>query len=68
MNILPTFQSTTKEDTIAWGEFKFDSAHKQLHFVEDTSKSNKTSHLDVIVRFEEVKLYFSMQLYTKDWF
>ncbi|GAA6071749.1 ependymin [Tachysurus ichikawai] len=49
--------STTKDDTIAWGDFKYDSTQKYLRFVEDTSKSNKTSHLDVIIHFDEGVMY-----------
>ncbi|MCI4394627.1 hypothetical protein PGIGA_G00171290 [Pangasianodon gigas] len=49
--------SSTKDDTVAWGDFKYDATHKHLRFVEDSSKSNKTSHLDVLIHFDEGVMY-----------
>lgn len=51
-------QSSSKDDAIAWGEFKYDSSQKHLRFVEDTGKSNKTSYLDVLIDFDKVMLCF----------
>ncbi|XP_017314860.2 ependymin isoform X1 [Ictalurus punctatus] len=48
--------TSAKDDTTVWGDFKYDAAKKYLRFVED-SKSNRTSHLDVLVHFEQDVIY-----------
>ncbi|KAM9441284.1 ependymin [Clarias gariepinus] len=49
--------TSTKDDTTAWGEFDYDSSNKFLRFVEDSSKSNKSSHLDILIHFEKDVFY-----------
>ncbi|XP_076843816.1 ependymin-like [Brachyhypopomus gauderio] len=43
--------------TIATGEFNYDSTAKKLHFLEKNDDSNKTSHIDVLLNFEEGVFY-----------
>uniref|UniRef100_A0A8C1XD19 Ependymin n=1 Tax=Cyprinus carpio TaxID=7962 RepID=A0A8C1XD19_CYPCA len=42
---------------LASGEFSYDSKANKFRFVEDTAHANKTSHMDVLVHFEEGVLY-----------
>ncbi|XP_056602460.1 ependymin [Triplophysa dalaica] len=42
---------------LASGEFNYDSKANKFRFVEDTTHANKTSHLDVLIHFDEGVLY-----------
>ncbi|TRY57338.1 hypothetical protein DNTS_024934 [Danionella cerebrum] len=42
---------------LASGDFSFDSKANKFRFIEDSSHSNKTSHMDVLIHFEEGILY-----------
>ncbi|XP_062844457.1 ependymin [Trichomycterus rosablanca] len=47
--------SSTKDDTVVWGDFNYDSTHKKLRFVEESSHSNKS--IDVLIHFGEGVMY-----------
>lgn len=49
-------QVSTGGHDLASGEFSYDSKANKFRFVEDTTHANKTSHMDVLIHFEEVGL------------
>ncbi|XP_017569408.1 ependymin-like [Pygocentrus nattereri] len=49
--------SSTGGHDIAEGHFNYNSTAKRLRFVENESHSHKTSHMDVLIHFEEGVLY-----------
>ncbi|KAG9282125.1 ependymin-like [Astyanax mexicanus] len=49
--------TSTGGHDIAHGDFSYDSTAKKLRFVESESHSNKTTHMDVLIHFEESVLF-----------
>lgn len=54
LNLKSPSQTSTGGHDIAVGDFNYDSTAKKLRFVENDSHSNKTTHMDVLIHFEEV--------------
>ncbi|XP_066515799.1 ependymin [Hoplias malabaricus] len=49
--------TSTGGHDIAAGDFNYDSTAKKLRFVEKENHSNKTTHMDVLIHFEEGVMY-----------